>query len=661
MASRPDAFLQSFLGSFSAVDAAGSRRRQERKLDQRLADEKEFREFRQGIIQSGEDRSQATFEENQRLSEVERRGRSLALREDSTDEELLEVAQAGSASAAEELNRRRVIGRGAAALGLAADQSIIQTGQDIKQAQADADAITESQGPRSLSGGVQAPQIPGDENATRTIPGTELEALRGNAGQGGSAGVQVPAGIQTQAELGAIANLKEAEKIRDAQTATLSDPAIRPAGTSSEEGRTFGETAAINNARINEEWNSFSDINDSAGEQQRDLPPSQLTAKYFQDYNNLSRETKNKTAPQMSPVVAQTMRDQRELIDAPDADPASREVRNASRKYGEALALSGQMITDYRPAELAGVRATGIPAGNVELAEEFGVHVLNAPRSQAPLSTTQLRQIQTQQERLAANPAKKVTPSQLQKIYMGVQAQIYTPKTAIWMASHGGQLPPTVPTTLKLKDDESLYSVNPNNGAFSLIRGSIDAANNNELGDDANAILDKYFTSFNTEDSPGRGQETKGAYVSFLSRTQDLAAANGFDLNDRLDVQALATRWAQVSIFAEQFSNQYWEDGDWDPVFEEHFGSIEEAVYGTEIDRFLIQKNKEFFGFFNEFAEEDVDALATGTIERLRTGLRQANDPVLDAFENQLSDENAAKIIANPELQQLLDENLLKK
>jgi hypothetical protein len=126
----PNAFLNSFMQGFSFIDDINSRKRQEQKLDERLAEEREYRkfargmserrfeeeakyrEFSRGIATAQEGRAaelhRAQIEEkNYQIEqrEAERRGRAEALKPNPNSDILMEEALKGSTSAAAKLEQ----------------------------------------------------------------------------------------------------------------------------------------------------------------------------------------------------------------------------------------------------------------------------------------------------------------------------------------------------------------------------------------------------------------------------------------------------------------------------------------------------------------------------------------------------------------------------
>ncbi len=660
---RANAATQGFLAGFGAVDSFIQNRENRRIREEELAANRKFRERGMKIAEAGNQRQQLAFDEQVRLADLEREYQSLIAKGEPTEQQLSEFAQQGSVGAAQEIQRRQDLSRRVDALGIAGDAAAQAERDQLAQvegllAEDDAALAAAEANPGVTESIAQADElapaaVPGDELATRPLTTAEYSEQTGQQVVG-AVPIEVPANTLTLDEINKRVrdgrmSLTEAEQVKAEQAASLGSIEVDPRTGAS----TYGERARGQAKQINTDWENYVDVREDSP--LRDLPSSVITGKYYQDYSNLSEENRQATIPQVAPHVRQTINENAAVVFNPEVDQNSREYRNAKRKYRQATGLAEEMGIDYKPAQRANIRDEGLPQGNDQLAADYRAQVDNQPRMSAPMPQHQRRALETAHTRMQANPARRATPAQLNRIAQGVAYGYYSPAQAQYMASHGGQLPPASPEYIKLGKDQSLYAATPG-GAISLIRGPADdAGNRNVVDDDTYGQLGDYFSAYNTDDAPERGNEIRGGFLAFLNRTADAATAAGYDLSNRLDVASLAERYAQVAVFSEQFNNEWYEGGDWFPEFKDHFGSLEEAVYGSKVDAFIRKKDKEFF---NEFDDVEMDSLPVGAIDRIRAGMQQSNDPRLVQLESQLTNQDIAKLIRNPDAQQALDAHL---
>lgn len=602
--------VSGFLQAFSAVDAAGSRRRRERMLEARLEEERQFRQAKLEMSQAAEARAQQAFDETIEARDSRIAGDRLAFDPNATNDQLRQFAPFSQAAAAE-LERRITQGRGVAFLGEFADAQLAQQQATLAQpgatAEEPAPTATEQPGLQAGVAGIPVAPLPGDEFALREIPVDEIERQTGvtieppgPTGLGrerlagvpktGPATVAMPSDFKSLGELEAMARADpsrraEAQAIRDRQKAELLEADPRTVAGVREEAKAKRD-------QINNEWKAANSVTDPTGDSLRRLSetsPSAVVAKFWDDFNNLDKDVREDAVKWMQPVVKKSMAEQRLVLDDPETDPDSRDARIARRKYSRGLGVNQAIVGDYKPGKEAGVNAQGIPnnANGEQLAADMTANMTSpsAPSSEATLPPDKQRQIQSQLIRNTANPTARATEAQLKNLYQGVQMGIITPQQAQWAAWHGGALPGPVPEHITLGKDQSLWARIGNE--YKLVHSPLGTGNDmrNDLDATTLARIGDHFSQFNTDDDDKRGTRYEGEFLAFMRRTENLANQAGVDFSSPADVSALAQRFSEEMIFKSQFEDQLFQGFDINPEYADHFGDFDRQIYGLAPQR----------------------------------------------------------------------------
>lgn len=640
--------LSSFLQAFSAVDAVGSRRRREKLLAERLDDERAFRAQQIEFAQSREDRSQQEFDETREERELRLEADAIGLNPNSTDEELREAALR-SPIAVEAREHRR---------GLNAFVSLTDAEIESRQATAiqagaaeEAPAVTAQQSGLSATDPVTG--LPSDPRLTREVDLSELEAQAGRkAPKAALRGVAEPAvqrkrtfdmplDFKTQAEINAMPDKKAAQATRDRQTLEAQELL---AGDLSVAAQTKARTRSDSEREIlDNEWEAVAEVTNTEGDFKRGIiqkSPSAGVADYFANRSSLSKGVREKADEFMAPIALQARKEQWQILADPEIDPTSRDYTNAKRRHNEAIRVSNAIALSASPAKDAGVRTPGLPLNQEELAAQYDAAMIAAPKMATTLPPNKERQLVTQEQRLTANPAKRLSRTQLNNIYLAAQGGYITKAGALYRATHGGAAPPGEIDTFSHDPTKELYAKTA--GGITLIRPARDInetdAMRNLLETAGSGFIDDYFDQWNTDDDEHRGDGYKFAALGIMGRVEDVANANGFSYSNPLDVQRMLTRITQTVLIRDRFNEQWIIGTDVNPEFSEYFRSIEDAIFDPRLDQFRADKANEFF---DDFEGLDLQPLGGGDgdrVARFRQALISSNDPRASAV-SQGSDE----------------------
>ena len=645
--------LSSFIQAFSAVDAVGSRRRREKLLAERLEDERLFRTKQLEFAQSREDRAEELHDESREERELRLEADAIGLDPDSTDEQLREAALR-SPGAEEELDRRRNF---RAFVGLT-DATLTQRqgAQAQMGAQADPTKVTAQLRPEAQ---LQVAELPA-ANTTREVRRDEIVAQTGfridplNAGPGFSKFVEVPGDFKTREELDAMSDQKAAKAILDRQKAELievdpRDPAARVASVKDASERKI----------TNDAWKATLKVSDPSGDamrQQLQENPSAGVAQYWRDRPNLDPTTKQAVDRIVAPAVRLSLQENLLVLQDPELDLQGRDAKNARRKVSLALGVAEAITIDSRPSRDAGIRSSGIPLQNEDLAAEFFAAAKAAPKAETTLPPNKLRQAITQVTRNFANPTKRASEEQLRNLFLLAQDGQITPQEMFFGATHGGALPAPAgerPKIVEFDPKKDRY-LQYGDGSFQLIHAGSDpdaAANRNLLKGEGGRILRDLATQFDTKDHPNRGQSFLGPFLAGLRLHEDEASAAGFDFSNPLDVAQLFVAYGQEVLVKDELNNQWFEAGDFLPKYEDVIApDVWASIFSGAGRQFLKGKAEE--GILNEFSEFQIDPVggAGVNVAGARQSVAQSNDPELQAqFDN----------MTNAQVEQFLIQNTL--
>ena len=625
--------LSAFVQTFSAIDAVGSRRRQEKKLDERLEDERLFRSQQLEFAQSREDRAQETHEESQEERRLRLEADAVGLDPDSTDEEL-RAAAVRSPIAVAEIDHRR---------GLSAFKGLTDAQLEARQAQAaaagepDPNSVTAQ--PSGLSGSDTVGELPSDPRLTREIDLSEIAKQAGVdepvSDFRRADSVPMPLDWKTEAEINAMPDKREAQALRDRQAAEAKE--IMQGDVSGAAQDVKRDRAASERKILDEQWTSIATITDTTGDSNRKLyqdNPSLGTGAYYRQRSSLSKNARDEADVFMAPIAQQSLAEQRAVLDDPELDPTSRDARNAQRKHSRAASVINAISYGKKPAQEVGIR-DGLPQGQDELAGQFVSAAEAAPAPATTLPLNKERQLDTQFSRLTANPAKRLSHAQMDNIYTAMKAGLITSVEAHYMATHGGARMPVAGEVFSHSPGQDLMRKFPD-GSVQLIAPARDpkldgVAGRNLMESMGHDMITEYFSSFDTDDDEGRGAKYKFAAMRIMGRVEDVANQNGFDYNNPMDVLRLATRITQTVLIREEFNKQLIMtiDGkpEVNPDFGDHFGEIEKAIFDPSLDVLRAAKEKEIFDDFEGLPLEPLRGNEGDAVARFRQALVSSNDP----------------------------------
>ncbi len=623
--------VSSFVQAFSAIDAVGSRRRREKLLDARLADEREFRAQQIEFQQAGEDRAQTAFDETREQIERRRQSDAIALDPDSTDAELREAAKDGALAQQTLLKRQQQSEVTGAITGLANARLVEFQAKAVQEGERG--GATEQL--RGLSQGVEATELPGDvsPSLTRKVSKKELARQRGEDPSAFLLGFELmPADFRTLDEIEALGRVDpdQAMAIRKRQTAEL----IEATGGFGDVGAAAGKSEKAAQQSL---YAAFANAADPAGDAQREFAknnPTAATIQYFDARNSLTIETRRVVDKQMKPVVEKSLVEQRIILDADDAKTDSQDYNRARQLYSKGLGLEHAIVLTFDPNKEGGIDGRGVPnnASGEALADGIREQFQTGPRTSGMMPDNKLRQATAQLVRDHANPTKRASAQQVKNLYILTQAGMIKPEDAIWAAWHGGQLRGPMPEHILVGKDQTLMIKTAD--GFRVIRSPVAPERElNKLSAQSRLALERHYSQYDTDDNKQGGARYLSTFLGTLGRTRDKATARGYDLSSPIDIVSLARTYDQAVIFEKIYNEQFWEFG---PDFfgkredyAEHFVSLDDSLYNGTIREFLDVKSGEIL---NEFRDVQFDAPEGSGVNVSRfVNALQAEDPAAAA------------------------------
>ena len=579
------AFVNSFMQGFSFIDDINSRKRQEQKLDQRLAEEAEDRKIqreiqRQGLAERGQDRANSLLDRQERKrNEQRQRDANAILADPNADpEELMQFADLPGVSAI--LRQQGIDVRDQA------DLQALQGGGGLSQ-QITGDAPPPAAEQPAVTGGlsqqVQAATLPdalgvGPERMTKR----DLDDIART--QGGAAAMQA----------------RDAEEEIRALDVQPGDEALISSGPRGDRVTTVGqqrrdrikERQKGERGQINKEWGGFLDIEDRTGDQLRTLNPNFLTAKYFDDRSNISDpNVRQQVDARMAPTITETINTQQEIIT--NADPGSRDDRNARRKLSEAYGLANEIGISYQPLTAAGVDDRGLPLNNVNpaLTDSVIQQTQEAAGTPLPPHPNMTRADTTMINRgTAGNRVNQRFATAAFRQYKNGRLTFAQYDSLM----RTGNLPAgqaKISQTDPKKDTWMTYT-NPNTGQ--LVRQLVVPARDPEkdaqrgrnlIDDEGLAHINRIGAAYDTKDDPTRGIRLSNSFISALAQNENRARQMGYDLSNVNDVGVLFERWTQLHVIRDQYNDEWFNNGQFNPDFTEDYGELDEALFNRAVDQ----------------------------------------------------------------------------
>ena len=480
-------FANSFMRGFSFVDDINSRKRKEKMLADRLEEEAKDRAAAREDRRVRRERETTIFNQNQedreRIQnerELGREGDRVALRGNATQEELapfINFSQAARDKYAalvgeDQLLRdletvRSTSARPTQTGGLSAQVASgnpgeVEPGQTAESLLApsrgrdafqsvDLDDLQDPDAPRGLGGQILENLEGAGNRVTGTLRGLSVGAanavnqalgdspVESGADFGSALGgnISVPGEYTTEEEFTQINDPAEFEAARRRNDDIIAD--IKRRGDTGEENlsrldllrngdREMRAEARQEEFRTEQRYVDYSDPDQNS--QFRSLAaedPHAASIQYFSDRATLQSANPQLAAAmdqQLQPVLqAAEVQLQDTIAGSPQATPdrarAVRDLRNLQ-------ATQGQIYSDYSPSQAAGIRDTGLPIGNAELAGNVADLAVdpNRPRPSVPMPGAQVRAAATTTSRMSGN--RRATEAQLRAAIRLVDAGLAT-------------------------------------------------------------------------------------------------------------------------------------------------------------------------------------------------------------------------------------------
>lgn len=594
-------FTDSFIRGFSFVDDIASRRRREKKLDERIAEEREFRQYQkdrqlQIDAERGADRARRIQEEDrlarnrERLEEARKiiaenpTAPDLARLEEYADlPEVLQVIQGRSADIQAEQDARILsgglnsglsgqVGSGQPGAPAAGAPAAGQPGAVVDPATQSPGGVAPGLAEAASAEAAQAAQLPG-------APGSQEAALAAT----------------TDAEIAALmatdpAAAIELRNARDALTKTEFTAPPGGAGPRSDRIATTSplqesqKKAATKKQAYRDEWEGILDVNDRSFDTFRTAPPSQQVAQYFDARSSLSPVMRKEADAYMAPVIAKTLEEQGALLD----DPATtgRDRANATRKYSQALGLANAR-SETKPLAENGVRSEGLPTNgrNPELtAQVIEGSVAKPGPPLTATTTTQARADQTVINRGASGG--RVTERLAQAAWRHhkrgllsfpeYQSIIRTGKLPAntefkqWDLEKG----PVFAITTDGAGNTQMRMVMP--GGKPPTKKEILEQTRNIVSDDSrDFVYDQAEALFGKE----KGTELAGHFFAALRDNELTARSRNLDYGVMDDVSLLWRRYKEILGVEQAIEDEWFYDGSMSTDFTQEFGTLGQALF----------------------------------------------------------------------------------
>lgn len=572
-----------FMRGFSFIDDINHRKRQEKKLDERLALEDEDRKFQRSVqmqqmAERGQDRANSLVDRQRNLKDDQRQREANALLADpNTDfEKLKDYADLPGVSA--------ILRQQGVDIRDQADLEALQGGGGLRQQVTGQpqSQVTQQPGTRGLSSQVQAALLPGAAGSQGAVL-TKRDLNEIAATEGAAAAMQVR--DQQAAVLAANGPQPGDELPVAGGTGPLG---ITTAGAKRREAENKANRAALDT--VNTEWEAFNNIEDRGGDGLRNLNSNILTAKYFDDRGSISDPERRQTSDNlMRPAIIETIQTQQEIIT--NAEPKSLEATNARRKLSEAYGLANEINITYSPLVAAGVDDRGLPiGGNNALTDSVIQQTIEGPGAPLPPHPSMTQADTTMLNRGASgNRVNARFATAAFRQYKNGRLNFVQYESLM----RTGALPvaaPTISQTDPTKDTWMTY-VDPNTQQTvrKLIIPARDpdkenTAGRNLINDDGLAHINRIAGAYDTKDDPSRGIRLANSFVSALAQNENKARTMGYDLSTVNDIGVLFERWTQLHVVRDQYNDEWFADGQLFPDFTENYGELDDALFNREVD-----------------------------------------------------------------------------
>lgn len=562
-------FASSFIQGFSFVDQINQRNRAQAKLDERLKAEQADREFRKRRLdeldQQRRDDRATTASERERIA-IQREREADARRLFAANAPLDELQEfADLPGFAEAIRAKRL--EDISDAERQADFETLFGGQNVGAIDPQA---TEQPSAEGLSGQVQGAVIPPDEFAPEFQERLTDRDLNNLADEDPQAAMQV----RDQAE---------ADRQPIVAEGLLGTTRTLPITAGEVRKRKEGQQKASAREQINAEWRVILDVTNKAGDEARNLPPTTLTAKYFEDRSNLDPKTRIAADKRMGPIIGKTIAVQREALQNATTPG---EVANATRNLSKSYGLANTMGLEYNPLDAAGVDDRGFPIGaNQALTDSVmeqtregpGMAMPSDPRT-AAADNAMIKRGVTGNRMSARFSQAAYRRYKDGEINFEQYLSLYTT----------GKLPVAGPELKSFAPEDEVWASYPD-GSQQIIRFPYDpknrgAAGRNLFGDEGLAQINRIGEAYNTSDFETRGTDMINSFIGAMEQNEQLAKSFGYDFANVLDTVALFNRWTEIHILRDAFNDEAFFNGDMNPDFTEHFGTLQQALFDRTVD-----------------------------------------------------------------------------
>lgn len=602
-----DAFATSFVRGFSFVDDIRNRKRLQEKLDERIKNEEAARAHTRELQDAQEGR-RVTAEEDRitdrgtRLNDIQRAREAQALLADiNTPSELLQEYADIPAVA----------------------QRLFERGEDVQQKGDIENIFNAAQDSRGLNaqaaGPPQVTQQPGDGGLNNQVTGALLppdEFAGPNQG--------VP--IMDSRDLGELADTdpQKAMQVRDAQKERLGfqsddDEIVNVGIGGANVFKTKGEIRKKKEAElrgskrdiVNNYWEAFLDVENTSGDEARNLDPSLQTAKYFEDRSNITGEQKLLDLDKrMRPVIHTTIGVQQEALTAaldPDGEGTARDVANAKRKLSQAYGLANTIGLQYDVLAASGVDDRGFPIGkNTALTDSVMQQTIGGPG-------------------LALAPDPATTAVDITRINRGVRGARMNPSlaTSLYRQYKNGMLDFTQYKSLydtgKLPGSQQVFvSHDPKDDLFietnhpdgsvtrKMVQRARDPAANkngrNLLSDEGYEMIKSIATAYNTPDDPQRGTNLVLSFLGMIDNNEKRLTERGYVLDNAVDAAGAMRRWLDLYVNRDEMDDEWFGSGQFRPKFVQKFGELTDAFFNPRVDEELTLAQRDSNADFGDAA-----------------------------------------------------------
>jgi hypothetical protein len=422
-------------------------------------------------------------------------------------------------------------------------------------------------------GTVPAAAIPGDEFATEEAAAAPVEA--------------------TNRELNLLADIDPvaAQRQRDLQNSQPSALQRTRPGEIPTSGPTF-KILGSEQSKLRDEWDAFNEIEDSRGDVLRNMNPTELTKKYFQDRSNLTPEARMKADRRMkAPISAVVVQEENFLRDFGIGGGLNTpEARSARSNLQQAYGLSQEMHLGYRPLKAGGVDSRGLPVNGSNEALTNSVLKVSetAPGSYFPLSAKQARA-----DDMIINRGTKGFV--ITEPFAAAAFRRWNAGKIDWRTYESmmmtGRAPPLPTEVVEHDPKNDLWRKDANGNEVLVQYGrdpDVDLNNRRNIIDGKGfALINSIASAYNTTDEPTRGTDMVMKYMETVANNENQWAALGYDMSTVNDQVLGWQKFTQHALLKDAYNDELVIDGDWLPDFSEKYGDLSQSMFHPDMQRLI--------------------------------------------------------------------------